>query len=70
MAVQLTIPFETLVELVEQLPEEQQRDLVDRVQHKTVKPAHLSEQLLVFDVGDWPEGLTLRREDEYGHEGR
>ena len=70
MAVQLTIPYETLVELVEQLPDEQQRDLVERVRHKTTKRARLSEQLLVFDVGEWPAGLTLRREDEYGDDGR
>jgi hypothetical protein len=70
MAVQLTIPYETLVELVEQLPEEQQRDLVARVQHKVAKHNRFSEQLLVFDVGDWPQGITLRREDEYGDDGR
>jgi len=64
MAVQLTIPFETLVELVEQLPPHQQSALIERVQHKEAfKP--VSQQLLVFDVGAWPETLTLRREDEY-----
>ncbi|MBI5958188.1 MAG: hypothetical protein HY866_05615, partial [Chloroflexi bacterium] len=35
MAVQLNIPFETLVELVEQLPDEQQLDLVRHLQQRT-----------------------------------
>jgi hypothetical protein len=69
MAVQLTIPFETLVELVEQLPPEQRSTLIERVQRKN-QPKRLSEQLLVFNVGAWPEGMTLRREDEYGDDGR
>jgi len=69
MAVQLTIPFETLVELVEQLPPDQRSTLIERVQHKD-QPKRLSEQFLVFDVGAWHEGMTLRREDEYGDDGR
>lgn len=32
MAVQLTIPYETLVALVEQLPADEQRDLLHRLQ--------------------------------------
>lgn len=66
MAVQLTIPYETLVELVEQLPPEQQRALIERVQHKTEDSATLSEQLLIFEAGEWNPIWTLRREDEYG----
>lgn len=31
MAVQLTIPYETLVELVEQLPDAKRDDLIDRL---------------------------------------
>jgi hypothetical protein len=31
MTVQLTIPFETLVELVEQLPAEEQLTLIERI---------------------------------------
>lgn len=69
MAVQLTIPFETLVELVEQLPPDQRSALIERVQHKE-QPKPLSKQFLVFDVGDWPKDMTLRREDEYGDDGR
>lgn len=69
MAVQLTIPFETLIELVEQLPPDQRSTLIERVQHKDQRK-RLSEQLLVFDVGAWPESMTLRREDEYGDDGR
>jgi hypothetical protein len=65
MTVQLTIPFETLVELVEQLPAEEQLTLIERIQHKQVKSKRLSDQLLIFQVGEWPSHLTLRREDEY-----
>ena len=28
------------------------------------------EPLPVFDLGPWPEGLSLRREDMYGDDGR
>lgn len=31
MAVQLNIPYETLIDLVKQLPEEQQQDLLTRL---------------------------------------
>ncbi len=34
MAVQLTIPYETLVALVEQLPPDEQRDLLHRIQER------------------------------------
>ncbi len=32
MAVQLTIPYETLIALVEQLPPDERRDLLHRIQ--------------------------------------
>ena len=34
MAVQLTIPYETLIALVEQLPPDKQRDLLQRIQER------------------------------------
>jgi hypothetical protein len=70
VAVQLTIPYETLVELVSQLPPQQQRTLIERLQAQTPKSARLSERLMIFDRGEWPETVTLRREDEYGDDGR
>lgn len=69
MAVRLTIPFETLVELVEQLPPEEREALVERVSGRH-KPRRLTDTLLTFEVGKWPERLSLRREDEYGDDGR
>ena len=51
-----------------QLPPEEQEELIERL--KAVRQAHAvldpRLDLLVFDVGPWPDGLTLRREDEYG----
>lgn len=34
------------------------------------KPATLEWSLPVHDVGPWPEGFTMRREDIYGDDGR
>lgn len=65
MAVNLPIPFETLVKLVEQLPQEERLALIERVQHRDQR-RRVTDDLLMFDVGPWPEELTLRREDEYG----
>lgn len=39
MAVQLMIPYETLVALVEQLPSEEQQDLLRRLQGHARQPA-------------------------------
>jgi hypothetical protein len=70
MSVQLNIPYETLVYLVAQLSPEQQEDLVHRVLAHQQERQKLSDQLLVFDPGPWPNKMSLRREDEYGDEGR
>jgi hypothetical protein len=71
MAVQLMIPFETLVRLVEQLPIEQRRMLIERLQLSENRQAErLSDHLMVFDRGVWDEEMTLRREDEYSDDGR
>ena len=41
MAVQLNIPYETLLALIEQLPDQQQRDVVRRLQAR-IEPQALS----------------------------
>lgn len=76
MTVQLDIPYHTLLSLVEQLPDEQQYDLLQRLLAKS-KARHLSmdERLKVLDslVIDSDVVITDysdRREDWYGDDGR
>lgn len=75
MAVQLTIPYETLVNLIEQLPPDEQEDLLhrlqERTQRRTVSPEEWAQ---VFDslkisapVG---ENFSLEREDWYDDDRR
>ena len=61
------ITLEAVLELAEQLPPEEQDELVERLRSKkTVKRPSLS--LPVIDVGPWPEQQSLRREDWYDDE--
>lgn len=66
--------FTEVVRLAEQLTPEEQQALIMHLEEQFL---HRQEQirdthrrfnetfdLLVFDVGAWPDGLTLRREDE------
>lgn len=77
MAVQLTIPYETLVTLVDQLPEEQKAELLRKLL-QNLKPAELSAEdkvrLLKAIQSNTPlaEGAEFsdRREDWYGDDGR
>ncbi len=70
MDVQLTIPFETLVELVEQLPEGQQQALIQRLQaHTKDQPTSAAEKIarlrsaqIAVTVNQEP---SIRREDWY-----
>ena len=75
MAVQLTIPYETLVALVEQLSPDEQRDLLRRLQGRARQQALTDEewraafQSLLIDApmsGDFP----IRRADWYDDDGR
>lgn len=75
MAVQLTIPYETLVALVEQLPPDEQRDLLRRLQGRARQQALTDEEwwaafqslLIGASVsGDFP----IRRADWYDDDGR
>jgi hypothetical protein len=74
MAVQLTIPYETLVELVEQLPEAEQDDLLKRLAQRKQKSLTaeekirlLNEAILSIPVNEEP---SIRREDWYDDDGR
>jgi hypothetical protein len=76
MAVQLTIEFDKLVELVDQLPDEQQLNLVQHVlqrpKDRTLTPQEKIELLnsTVHDLGSIPVDFSFSREDWYGDDGR
>lgn len=76
MAVQLNIPYETLVELVEQLSPEQQQNLVMRLLDKTkAHPLSKAEWKTLFesmtvDLGEVSPQYTDRRADWYDDDGR
>ncbi|MEL6152103.1 MAG: hypothetical protein AAFV33_07765 [Chloroflexota bacterium] len=70
MAVQLNIPYETLVALVEQLPDEQRRDLIHRLMEKapsSTRGGQLRAAILDNPIAEPP---SIRREDWYDDEGR
>ena len=64
------INFDDVVKLADQLSPEEQQALLEHLQAKRKLPRRPPLDLLVFDVGPWPEGMTLRREDEYDDDGR
>lgn len=76
MALQLPIRYEQLVELVEQLSEEQQKDLIKRLLTRQAqqRPLTVEEKLKLLDAVklDVPvnEGPSVRRVDWYGDDGR
>jgi hypothetical protein len=70
---------QALIEKIQSLPAEcftEVVDFVDFLQHKvtrlprTVPDHHETLDFPVDDLGQWPEGLSLRREDMYGDDGR
>lgn len=61
---------ETLVRLAEQLSEEEQTELVRRIEALLLPRQRPSQTLRVFHVDHFPENLSLRREDEYGDDER
>ena len=76
MAVQLDIPYETLVALVEQLSDEQQQDLLHRLLDKArTRQRSKNERLallesLTIDLGAVSPDYSDRREDWHGDDGR
>lgn len=76
MAVQLTIPYETLVELVEQLPEVEQKALMERLLSgkqaatlltKAERVAAYHASIMSVPLREEP---SIRREDWYDDDGR
>ena len=75
MAVQLNIPYETLIELVEQLPDEQQQTLLERLlEKKKERPLSTEEKINLLDAAKLSipvkNNPSIRREDWYGDDGR
>jgi hypothetical protein len=73
MAVQLDISYETLAALVEQLPPEQQADLIERLSNKQPSMTvdawieRLNGAVLDIPIKEIP---SIRREDWYDNDGR
>ena len=61
---------DTLIRLAEQLSDEEQEELLRRLEALRPPRQRPSQTLHVFHVDHFPEHLTLRREDEYGDDGR
>ena len=75
MAVQLTIEYEQLVTLVEQLPAEKQTDLLQRLLTHTQRRVLTNEEkkaLYHASILHVPVNIepSVRREDWYGDDGR
>jgi hypothetical protein len=75
MAVQLTIPYETLVELITQLPEDQRQDLLHKLIQMSPQPKLTAAEKMALlrsiqidrAVNEEP---SPRRQDWYGDDGR
>lgn len=69
MAVQLTIEFEKLVELVDQLPTEQRQYLVQHITEQSKQRELMPKEKIdllnstVRDLGDVSSDFSFRRED-------
>jgi hypothetical protein len=75
MAVQLNIPYQTLLELIKQLPDEQKKVLAQDLLHQTTSRDLTTEErlalyhtsILSIPVSEEP---SIRREDWYDDDGR
>ena len=76
MAVQLTLDYDQIVQLVEQLTEEQQKDLISRLLMKraTERPLTVEEKIQLLNAAQISKPVNEqpsdRREDWYGDDGR
>ena len=75
----MTIPVQSaqsLLEKIQSLPLDriaEVEDFVDFLRERTKSHTATHQDVLDFpvdDLGPWPEGLSLRREDMYGDDGR
>lgn len=61
---------DTLVRLAEQLSEDEQEELIHRLEALRSPRENPLKTLRVFHVDHVAENMPLRREDEYGDDGR
>jgi hypothetical protein len=65
-----SLTVDTLVKLAEQLSEDEQIELLRRLEALRAPRQRPSQTLRVFHVDQFPADMTLRREDEYGDDER
>ncbi len=76
MTLQLTVDYAQVVELVEQLSEEQQKELIARLltQRAHRRPLTADEKIQLLDAAKLHNSVnetpSIRREDWYGDDGR
>jgi hypothetical protein len=76
MAVQLDIEYENLVQLVQQLSDDEQKRLIERIlsQRAAVRPLTVEEKIQLLDAAKLNnlinEMPSIRREDWYDDDGR
>jgi hypothetical protein len=65
----MAITLDQVIHLVNQLTPDEQEKLTEYLELQKKKRSILDD-IPVVDVGPWPEGLSLRREDMYGNNER
>jgi len=75
MVVQLNIPYETLLNLVDQLPDEQQKSLLEHLMKRADQQALSPDEKLALyhasiKTNPINEAPSIRREDWYDDDGR
>lgn len=65
-----SLTVDTLVEMARQMSDEEQDELIHRLESVRRSRQRPSQTLRVFHVDNFPEHMTLRRKDEYGDDER
>lgn len=65
----MVVTLDQVIHMVNQLTPDEQEKLTEYLELQKKKRSILDD-IPVVDVGPWPEGLSLRREDMYGNNER
>ncbi len=65
-----SVSVDTVIKLAEQLSQDERQELIRRLENLPFPGKRPSQALRVFHMAQVADSLTLRREDEYGDEGR
>lgn len=65
-----TLTVDAVLHLAEQLSEQEQAELIRRLEVLHIPRQRPSQSLRIFHVDRFPAEMTLRREDEYGDDER